>query len=414
MKTRQSLVERFSSFIQWENNKFKAWISDLTLRRNMERYLSSDTSSPTAEQYWVLFWHKDWLKKRDEKNSAKSIIIDEKKLKLQNIAQQHLYAYLQEVCYWSAVNFEQNYKNRFEYRSEDYFNIAVLKFNDILSNFNPQLNPNLRTYASMRLKWAIIDEMRRVNRTFGYTTWSLLLNCTETRLTKALIEAGILRENLEKYLIVLDYYKELYASSKIKLNGKLQEPNLETWEKIAAACKKENPLLPIDVVQVKKSLKTCGEALLNYLSPQMISTNMLISADGEKELEDFLADPKQDLLLETLEEREKIAENFQQISTWLKIEIEELDREKQSILEMYYGKKMSQTEIGKSLTPPLKQYQVYRAIARINKKLAKSFLKWSQEKLNISLEADDIDNIVEALKQWLQHHYQTIDGEQRE
>lgn len=395
MKKRQNLVERFSTFILWNNNWFQTWAIDPRLRRSMERYLAQESS--TSEQYWTLFWHTDWLRQREDIGDLETSRISH-----------HLYAYLQEPCYRAAENIYRSYQSRSQYTIEDYFNLGFLNLDNILSKFNPRLNPNLAAHAFSQLKWRILDEMRPLDRTFGHTIWSLLLNCTEARLKKALINDGIPQQNIiDNYSIAWDCYKELYPQAKVKSNGKLQEPSTKTWEQITKAYNQEQPNSKCDSEIIKKWLKTCGQALLNYLSISTISSNAPFSQGEAGELQDIFPDEQRATPPEQLEIEEEIEESqavFREIHAWLTGEIELLNTESSSILLMLYEQNSTQTEIGENLDIP--QYSVSRKLTKIQKNLTENFIKWSNDNLNISLTANDIITINEALKEWLKYHYQ--------
>lgn len=393
MKQRQDLVERFSTFILWDNNRFQTWVADPRLRRSMERCLAQESS--TSEQYWVLFWHQDWLNQRELAARQES-----------RRTPHHLHAYLQEPCYRVAETLERDYQSRLQYTIEDYFNLGFLNVDKILSTFNSKLNPNLAAYAFSRIKWQIIDEMRRLERPFGHTIWSLLLGCTETGLKKALISDGISQESIENYLIAWDYYKELYSQAKVRTKGKLQEPSSQTWEEINKAYNQEQPNSKCDVAIIKKWLNTCGQSLLNSLSLSTISSNTSFYPEAEGELQDIFVS-EENTPLERVEEEENKQEDrtiFQKIYECLKAEIERLEPERQLELEMYYGKKLTQTEIAEKLD--VNQSTILKRLRKSKKRLARYLIQWSATDSNFSLKANDIETMSNALKAWLEYHYQ--------
>ncbi|MCM1982153.1 hypothetical protein [Lyngbya confervoides] len=54
MEKRQSVLDQFSSFIQWRNDQqFGGWQTHPRLRRRMVQFLDRDPSL-TQDRYWVL------------------------------------------------------------------------------------------------------------------------------------------------------------------------------------------------------------------------------------------------------------------------------------------------------------------------------------------------------------------------
>ena len=78
MQKRILTIDQFSTFIHWENNRFRRWHSDPKLKDSMEKKLEQNASL-SSTQYWVIFWHQRFL---EEENKE--------------LAREHLYAYLQE------------------------------------------------------------------------------------------------------------------------------------------------------------------------------------------------------------------------------------------------------------------------------------------------------------------------------
>jgi hypothetical protein len=60
MRPRQSLTEIFSSFIQFEADRFSGWATDFKLRRSMQNYLVQIPEVNSSENFWALYWYKLW------------------------------------------------------------------------------------------------------------------------------------------------------------------------------------------------------------------------------------------------------------------------------------------------------------------------------------------------------------------
>jgi hypothetical protein len=84
MLPRQDPIEIFSTFIQFDYDRFGGWATDTRLRRSMRQSLKN-ISTENADSFWALYWHQIWQQQPT------------------TLAREHLAAYLQEVCFWSAT-----------------------------------------------------------------------------------------------------------------------------------------------------------------------------------------------------------------------------------------------------------------------------------------------------------------------
>jgi hypothetical protein len=400
MERRENLVEQFSTFLFWGDENVR-WVSDGRLQRRMENYLAQGESL-TNPEYWVLFFQKKWL------SSGKG----------DNPFRQHLHAYLQEPCYWAADKMYQNYHQKFEYAKEDYFNMGVLLFdNEILSEFNPQLNTRFYNFALTRLKQRITDQLREEDRTVGHTIWSLLLNqCSPRRLTKALSLQGLSGEFLESHLLAWNYYQEIYGQARRRIDGRLQPPSHEQWAEIAQKYNSDSEsTLKVSPQEIEEWLETCGNALLNYLSPtgNEVELDKPIGEDGDT-IEDLTEAPTQGNLIDILgekEEWESTQQTMRKILAWLQEEIPKIKPERQSEMEMRYGEKLTWQDIAVRLGKKRKDYTpILRRVQTVRKNLAKKFIEWAKKNLHTPLKSDDIETMSETLELWLEHYYQNTNN----
>ncbi len=81
MHPRQSIIEIFSTFVQFAADRFSGWATESNLRRSIQSCVTH-TPQETSEYFWALYWYKLWQ-------------VAETKF----LAKQHLTAYLQESCY---------------------------------------------------------------------------------------------------------------------------------------------------------------------------------------------------------------------------------------------------------------------------------------------------------------------------
>jgi Fe-S cluster biosynthesis and repair protein YggX len=118
MLSRPSVIEIFSTFIQFDAERFYCWATDGRLRRNMQKHLSKYPDE-TSEDIWAVYWHKSWQKEQTA-----------------TISKQHLSAYLQEACYWNSQKMTQTFANT-QHTLSDFFQIAITQCDRILKGFNP-------------------------------------------------------------------------------------------------------------------------------------------------------------------------------------------------------------------------------------------------------------------------------------
>jgi hypothetical protein len=105
MRPRQELTEIFSTFIQFEADRFSRWVRDARLHRNAQNYINQLATASISEDVLALCWHQTW---QDPINPLPKL---------------HLSAYLQEPCYWAAQQTQRKYTNP-QYNGANYFQLA--------------------------------------------------------------------------------------------------------------------------------------------------------------------------------------------------------------------------------------------------------------------------------------------------
>lgn len=391
MDKRESLIEQFSTFVVWSEERFQRWQTDPRLSRHMEKSLQRVNSGES--QYWVAYWHQQW----QQHNQA--------------ISRDHLYAYLQEPCYRIAAQLWSTYQHRNDRPLFDLFSQGVLCFQKLLTSFNPILNPNLGAYASFFLKWRILDELRRQDKSYGHTLWSLLLHTSETRVRKALIAMGIQDSLLECHLQAWDCYVELYKPAKIKREGKTQAPSPEIWSDIVSTYNLLMPH-PQELETIQQWVKTSGQAVFRYMAPAEVSINQPLSTEGQQELIDVIAAPDDPERADSLHDYGAI---HTKILAWLREEWQGLDLKTyrlnvhtKTIVQLYYGEGQEQKDISQQLG--INQSTVSRTLNKVKNIVTDRFLEWSRDHLHISLQVNDVETINAAVSQWLWSICQTQSG----
>ncbi len=122
--------------IQLDDNNFLGWLTDPKLRRSMELCLQQ-AKQRESESFWAIYWHQLW---RTQGSSLANV---------------HLAAYLQEVCYWNAKKIAPNFTSK--QSIADLFQSAIANLPKVLKGFNSQLSSNLRGYADLSFSNIIKD-----------------------------------------------------------------------------------------------------------------------------------------------------------------------------------------------------------------------------------------------------------------
>lgn len=392
MRPRQDLVEIFSTFIQFNFDRFSNWASDPRLRRSMNKCLT-ESPQEIAENFWGIYWHKQWLKKP------------------QGLAREHLMAYLQEVCFWSTNKTITGFTSS-QYTVPDCFQIAITGIDKVLKGFNSDRGYNLKSYASITFSNLIRELLRQRQEIDICSEWSLLRKLSQKRLVESLENAGLAANTVEKYVLAWNSFKTIYVPDRKTSTRKLNKPDAETWQAIAKLYNQERTTQlksageAVNPVNLEQWLLKCVQAARSYLYPNVTSINQSRPGYDSGEIADTLVGEVDDsLLTEMIVEEEVQRRNQQQnqIGAVLIKAIENLKPNDQKLLELYYAQKLKQTDIAKALNT--QQYSISRQLTKVKKSLLKSLAKWTEETLHISLNSDILNNISAVIDEWLESHY---------
>ena len=392
MRPRQDTVEIFSSFIQFENDRFSNWASDPRLRRHMRQCL---TKSPqeVAENFWAIYWHKQWCKQP------------------QGLAREHLIAYLQEVCFWSASKTMAGFTSN-QYTLPDCFQIAITGIDKILKGFDGDRGYHLKSYASITFCNLIRELLRQRQEIDICSEWSLLRKLSQKRLTESLQNAGFSADETAKYVLAWSSFKTVYVPNRKSSTKKLSKPDRETWNAIADLYNqlKTTQLSPsekaVNPEILEQWLLKCVQAARAYLYPSITSINQPKPGYDSGEIVDSLVGETDDSLLTEMISREEIQQRNQQqhqISEVLQIAIAQLTPNEQKLLELYYAQQLKQAAIARALNT--KQYNISRQLTKIKKTLLQSLATWTKETLHISINSDLLKSISAVIDEWLENHY---------
>lgn len=393
MRPRQGIIEVFSTFLQFDVDRFSAWATEPQLRRSMQISLKRLPQIETAENFWVLYWYKLWQTQPT------------------GLAKLHLAAYLQEVCYWAAHKTSASFSTA-QYTLSDYFQMAIARLEKVLKGFNPQLGYNFKNYASAVFHSVLKDILRQHQEVDICTNWSLLRKLSQKRLVESLQNAGLSAE-VAGYVLAWNCFKTIYVPTQPTGTRQLPKPDASMWQAITALYNTErhSQLYPVgpecSAQMIERWLIACAKAARSYLYPSFVSINAPRPGQESGEFLDNLADEfaQETHLNEIIAAEEQQSQHLQQDQ--LKVVIAEalagLELQAQSIMQLYYGRSLTQQQIAQELD--IKQYTISRRLTKSRETILISLARWSQETLHITLTSEVLNYISTVLEEWLKAYY---------
>lgn len=394
MRSRQNLVEIFSTFVQFESDSFGGWMTDARLRRSMQHCLKQ-TIPDNSEKFWAIYWHKIWQTQSSDLAS--------------DLAKAHISAYLQEVCFWVARKMSLNLGGR--QSPADLFQTAIVRIGHVLKGFNPQLSSNLKSYAELTFGNIIKDTLRKQQEADICTDWALLRKVTRKRLLESLTAAGLDAPTIANYLQAWTCFNELYAAADGRNSRKLTKPEAATWQAIAKLYSTETGT-SCPPERLEQWMLSAARAVRSFLYPSPMSIDAPTSSDEDAVslLERLPGDDS--LLTELMQQEERGDREAQlaQIGNVLQEAIADLDAQTQQILAAYYRQEFTQQQIAQQLG--IQQYTISRRLTSARQTLVKKIARWSQETLHITLTSDVLNGMSAVLDEWLTVHYRHSDSSQ--
>lgn len=396
MRPRHDLTETFSSFVQFEADRFRRWASDPRLKRSMQQRRDQATTASAPPRFWVLYWHKQWQEQP------------------QSIAKAHLLAYLQEACYWVAYKAGTSFTST-QYGVADCFQMAIAHLDKVLKGFNAEQGFALKSYASAAFSSLIRDRLRQRQEVDICTDWSLLRKVSQKRLVAALTEQGLGETDIERHLLVWRAYQLIYVPTQSGSSRRLSAPDAATWEAITQQANADRssltePGASFSPAQIESQIAIAAKAVRSYLYPSAVSMNAIVAGQDSSEYIDSFTDADQTSPIKAMiasEEQSQRTTQQTQLSAVLKDAIAQLKPQSQKLLTLYYQKGATQREIATELG--LKQYAISRALARIKKVLITTLAEWSKATLHIPPSPDVLKHTSAALEEWLVTHYRTFE-----
>jgi RNA polymerase sigma factor (sigma-70 family) len=392
MNPRTSILDLFSTFARVEEDNFGHWVIDPRLRRSIERCVAAEADR--SEGLWSLYWFQQWQDRASP------------------VAESHLFAYLQEPCYWVSRAMARRVQSS-QYSLGDYFQLANIDIRRVLSSFSPERS-SLKSYASMVLENALKDHLRQRQEVDICNDWALLRKWSKKRVMEVLDRVGITEMESSQYQLAWFCFKTLSAPSS---NGgeKYANPDAAIWQEIADFYNSQrNQLLEpgsITPTQIEVKLTKLGRWLRDYLYPKVGSLNHPKSGDEPGEiLEDLPNDDGATLLDIMIQLQEIIHRNNQQsqLQTILTQGLTDLTLELQEILQLFYQQRLSQQELAIQLK--LSQSTVSRRLKRAEASLLGTLLAWVESQLNQFPDPIVVKDMSATLREWLTVHYANLES----
>ncbi|MDB9340112.1 MULTISPECIES: sigma-70 family RNA polymerase sigma factor [Cyanophyceae] len=386
MQPRQSIIEIFATFVQFDEDSFSRWATESRLRRSIQGCLQQIPKN-TNENFWVLYWYKFWQ-------------VPETKF----LAQQHLTAYLQEACYWSSQKTAANFVSN-QYKLCDCFQIAIAQVDKVLQNFNPNHSSTLKSYASIVFGNVISETLRQRREVDICTDWGLLRKISQKRLDESLQNAGLSSQTINAYILAWQCFKTLYFPQKAAKSRKLSRPDEQIWQAIAQAYNSQTHQ-KVNPQTLESWLVNTAKAVRKYLYPTPDSLNISKGGEHSGELLDNLPGTEQESLIHEIIAQEEAQNRISvqvEINQVLADAVTKLETQVQQILQLCYSQQLNQDAIAKQLE--IKQYTVSRRLTKAKEILLRSLANWSQETLHISVNTDLLTSMSAVIEEWLHNYY---------
>lgn len=398
-------VKRASVQFQLGNHLCE-WIINSKLHRNMQRLLERSPQSEVSndENFWSLYWYKIWQKQPD------------------SLAKEHLWAYLQQPCLWSASKIAEIIQQQTnsvgiynQYSLPECFQLAIAEIDKLLRQFNLKLGYNLKTYAYNRFKSILRDKLRESREIYICTDWALLRGLNRTRLEDSLWRLVDSKETIAKYILAWECFQEIYRPSPSSATRRLERPDSTTWDEIAQLynARRLHQLNPPGAECQPQTIETwllyCVKAERNRYRmsiPTFVIDKVQPGEDGGNLVRDLPATEHESVLAEIITEEEEQSQKAiaSQIKTVFTEALAQLNPENKLLLSLRYSQQLNQTEIGNQLG--IKQYQVSRNIRNIKRSLLMVLGKWSQEHLQVTLTSNKLDELNSLLEELLTDHFE--------
>ncbi|MGB3642654.1 MAG: sigma-70 family RNA polymerase sigma factor [Rivularia sp. (in: cyanobacteria)] len=407
-KKRQNLVDKFSSFICFTANNSQiqlSWKHDARLEKNMKSKVEADPFA--KESFWAQYFLKALLIQEQSNQNLRQFNQD-----YCCFTKKHFSAYLQEACFKAAKDIHHEFKYiKHKYSLEEFFqiaNIAANSPNKFFQSFNFERHQiNIEAYAITAFKRFIRNQIYRQDleaRRTRFSSYGLLKDLSAGELNDALLAQNFPAEKIASHRLAWQCFNELFHMTSKSL-GSSRNPSDDDLTKIANYYNQRCSQFNINSVAATNSailemLSTCIKAAKNYRNTIYLYFE-----------EDYfrISDPTPstwDVLIQQ--------EEFKNLEMILDNLFRNMPELCQTILQLWQGLNLTQTEIAALLqykySDLQKQYQVARQLKKYNRTILKEFaLQWNKTNPEIYLNNEiDIERIKSALDKCLQLYCQKL------
>jgi RNA polymerase sigma factor (sigma-70 family) len=352
----------------------------------MQRQLTNPIAAPTEERGWAIYWHLAYPK--------------------HPLAQSHLTAYLQEVCFWTAKEMTRRLQSP-QYTLADYFQIANSEIPRVFKSFVPDRGSSFKSYAKLVLTNSLKDLLRQRQAADVCSDWSLLRKVSKKRIGEVLLQRGVTEPDTAQYQFARFCFKTLYIPPETS-SQKLPPPDPTVWQAIVELynTKRQHQLVvpgvALTAAQIEVRLTKLAQWTRSYLYPSVDSLNRSKPEPGTGEVQDDLTDTTHESLLDAAIDREEVQQRVSQqtdLHTILTQALANLRPELQEILQLFYRDGLSQQELSTQLQ--MSQPTVSRRIKEAEKLLLSALLTWIESQLNKIPDPNELKIISTTLKEWL-------------
>ena len=393
MNPRTKILDLFSTFAYLEGDNFRRWAIDGKLRRSMERCLA--TSADRSEGLWSVYWFKQWQSQAVP------------------VAESHLFAYLQESCYWVSQQMARRVQSS-QYSLADYFQMVNTDVRRVLKGFEIDRGGSLKSYAGLVLTNALKDRLRQCQAMDVCSDWALLRKWSKKRVVEVLDRVGIGAQEAAEYQLAWFCFKTLAVPTEGG-GERSSQPDSALWIEVANFynSQRHNQLVTagaaLTPAQIEVRLTKLGRWLREYLYPTVNSLNRPKLGEDAGEVQDDLSAEDGDTLLDIAIEREDIGHRTSQQSQLQGVlvgALTDLAPELQEILQLFYQQGLSQQEL--ALRLKLSQPTVSRRLKKAEENLLTALVAWVELQLNQFPDPIVLKSISTTLREWLVVHYASL------
>lgn len=389
MCERQTLIDKFSTFaIVGERTGSLAisrWVYEPALKRSMQRMVELDPGA--NENFWALHWLKEAVP-----------------VALYPPAKGHLSAYLETACYWTAVKICLQFSDR-GHTPTDCFQIARDFAGNpakLFANYDSRLS-SVQTYAQMRLRSYLLDELRRGREAEKYSDWALLRSLRKTSLEEALENCGYTESQVALYRLAWRCFTDIYTPASSEGSRKLQPPSAVKWEEIAGRYNQLRGQLKLEAEVSVEELQNLLNTVVDAARRQ--SQNSPASAGSlEVALTPSMPVP-QPLIYNDISEDDSPEFERERVNSILSQSFQLLPKEIRKMFELWLGLGFTQKEVAGLFG--WEQEKFSRQMKKQGKVLLTQLLKELgkyEGKSKLGKKSKEIDKKGQLMKLWLEEH----------